>query len=145
MYARFVALLRERGYAKPRVKTMPAFRIGGEALRGGGYDPSERVTADMLEGYDVEQLVCAHARVVTDRGIWICPILLDSPEGRLGDETGPEHREARGQESPRARCAGRPSARLRSQGRSSGALRGDSVVIRSAPVAGRTRSRGNLP
>ena len=67
---------------------MPAFRIGGEALRGGGYDPSERVTADMLEGYDVEQLVCAHARVVTDRGIWICPILLDSPEGRLGDDLG---------------------------------------------------------
>lgn len=86
MYARFVALLRERGCAKPRVKTIPAFRIGAEAQRGGGYERSERVSAEMLDGYDLEQLVCAHARVVTDRGIWVCPILLDSPEGRLGDD-----------------------------------------------------------
>jgi hypothetical protein len=40
----------------------------------------------MLEEYDLDQLVCAHARVVTDRGIWICPILLDAPDGYLGDD-----------------------------------------------------------
>ena len=26
------------------------------------------------------------ARVVTDRGIWVCPILLDAPDGGLGDD-----------------------------------------------------------
>ena len=45
----------------------------------------EAVTA-MLDDYDHDQLVCAHARVVTDRGIWVCPILLDVPDGNLGDD-----------------------------------------------------------
>lgn len=87
-YARFVAALRERGCRQPRIKVMPPFRLGAEAERAGGYNDSERITHGMLADYDLDQLVCAHARVVTDRGIWICPILLDSPEGRLGDDLG---------------------------------------------------------
>jgi MoaA/NifB/PqqE/SkfB family radical SAM enzyme len=69
VYHRIVAMLRERGCEKPRVKTMPALRIGAEVERSGGYAADERVVAGMLEGYDLDQLVCAHARVVTDRGI----------------------------------------------------------------------------
>jgi hypothetical protein len=83
-YARFVAALRERGGYRPRLKTMPALRIGAEVARAGGYREDERVTGDMLSDYDLDQLVCAHARVVTDRGIWVCPILLDAPDGNLG-------------------------------------------------------------
>jgi molybdenum cofactor biosynthesis enzyme MoaA len=86
VYRRFVALLRERGCAKPRVKTMPALRIGAEAERSGGYRADERVVHGMLEDYDLDQLACAHARVVTDRGIWVCPILLDAPDANLGDD-----------------------------------------------------------
>jgi hypothetical protein len=86
VYSRFAAALRERGCARPRIKLMPAFRIGAEEKRTGGYADTERVTNDMLAEYDLDQLVCAHSRVVTDRGIWVCPILLDSPDGRLGDD-----------------------------------------------------------
>jgi uncharacterized Fe-S cluster-containing radical SAM superfamily protein len=86
VYSRFVAALRARGCAQPRVKMVPAFRIGAEAKRSGGYGESERVTNRMLAADDLDPLVCAHSRVVTDRGIWICPILLDSPDGRLGDD-----------------------------------------------------------
>jgi molybdenum cofactor biosynthesis enzyme MoaA len=86
VYRRIVSMLRERGCGKPRVKTMPALRIGAEACRSGGYAAGERVTADMLDDYDLDQLVCAHARVVTDRGIWVCPILLEAPDGNLGDD-----------------------------------------------------------
>jgi hypothetical protein len=86
VYGRLVDVLLERGYARPRVKTMPALRLGAEAIRSGGYDERDRVTNAMLEGFDLDRLVCRHARVVTDRGIWVCPILLDSPDGRLGDD-----------------------------------------------------------
>ena len=86
IYDRFVAELAARGCSRPRIKTMPALRIGCEAERTAGYREYERVTNDMLEDYDLDQLVCAHARVVTDRGIWVCPILLDAPEGNLGDD-----------------------------------------------------------
>jgi len=86
VYRRFVAALRERGCAQPRIKVLPAFRIGAEVERAGGYGEWERVTNEMLAENDLEQLVCAHSRVVTDRGIWICPILLDSPDGGLGDD-----------------------------------------------------------
>ena len=86
IYRRIVAMLRERGCEKPRVKTMPALRIGAEAERSGGYAADERVVCGMLDDYDLDQLVCAHARVVTDRGIWVCPILLDAPDGDLGDD-----------------------------------------------------------
>ena len=86
VYERIVAMLRERGCEKPRVKTMPALRIGAEADRSGGYAAGERLVTAMLDDYDLDQLVCAHARVVTDRGIWVCPILLDVPDGNLGDD-----------------------------------------------------------
>jgi len=82
----FVAMLRARGYANPRVKLLPVLRIGAEADRAGGYRPGERVTQSMMEGFDLDQLICSHARLVTDRGIWVCPILLDAPDGKLSDD-----------------------------------------------------------
>jgi hypothetical protein len=80
----FVRALREVGYERPRIKILPSLRIGREALRHRGYGEDEIVTAAMMEGYDATQLLCATGRVVTDRGIYVCPILLDSPDARLG-------------------------------------------------------------
>src|SRR5687767_44483 len=88
IYERFVAELAARGCTRPRIKTMPVLRIGCEAERTGGYREYERVTNEMLEEYDLDQLVCAHSRVVTDRGIWVCPILMEAPDGDLGDDLG---------------------------------------------------------
>ena len=86
VYHAFVGMLRARGYRNPRIKLLPVFRIGAEAARAGGYAPGERVTARMAEGFDPDVLLCSSARVVTDRGIWVCPILLDAPDGNLGDD-----------------------------------------------------------
>ncbi len=80
----FVSMLEARGYARPRIKLIPALRIGAEALRAGGYESSDFVTQEMMQGYDVAQLICRSARVATSRGIYVCPILLDSPDARLG-------------------------------------------------------------
>ncbi len=80
----FVKLLRANGYDRPRVKILPALRIGAEAERRRGYHPDERVTPDMLAGFDQGTLLCHHSRIVTDKGVYVCPILIEAPDARLG-------------------------------------------------------------
>jgi sulfatase maturation enzyme AslB (radical SAM superfamily) len=82
---RFVEMLKAAGYSRPRLKILPALQIGAEAERTRGYLPLERVTPEMMEGFDASKLVCDHSRIVTDRGVFVCPILIDSPDARLGD------------------------------------------------------------
>jgi len=84
VFRRFVAMLQAEGYSRPRVKMIPTLRIGAEEKRSRGYSESERVTAEMMDGFDASQLICTHSRMATDRGIYVCPILIDSPEARLG-------------------------------------------------------------
>ncbi len=79
-----VRLLKENGYARPRIKILPTLRIGAEAQRRRGYRPDERVTSELMKGFDAGQLLCSHGRVVTDRGVYVCPILLETPNARLG-------------------------------------------------------------
>lgn len=83
--AGFVEMLRARGYARPRLKLLPTLQIGAEAQRTEGYAANDRVTPEMLDGFDSSTLVCEHSRVVTDRGVYVCPILIESPDVRLGD------------------------------------------------------------
>jgi AdoMet-dependent heme synthase len=85
MVAGFVRLLRERGYQRPRLKILPVLRMGAEAERARGYRAEERVTTEMMAGFDASLLVCQHSRMVTDRGIFACPILIEAPDARLGD------------------------------------------------------------
>jgi molybdenum cofactor biosynthesis enzyme MoaA len=80
----FVRLLKTHGYDRPRIKVLPTLRIGAEAKRARGYRDEERVTPEMMDGFDQGHLICNHSRIVTDRGIYVCPILIDSPDARLG-------------------------------------------------------------
>lgn len=81
---RFVERLRELGYDRPRIKFLPSLKIGREAARDRGYGEGERVTEGMLEGYDTGQLICSHSRMVTSRGVHVCPILIEHPDAHLG-------------------------------------------------------------
>lgn len=81
----FLTVLRANGYSRPRLKLLPTLRLGAEEQRGRGYFPEERVTVGMMTDFDVSQLVCQHSRVVTERGVFVCPILIESPDARLGD------------------------------------------------------------
>ncbi len=81
----FISTLKLAGYERPRLKILPSLQLGAEMERTSGYRDSERVTPRMMKDYDTSQLVCNHSRVVTDRGVYVCPILLDSPEANLGD------------------------------------------------------------
>jgi molybdenum cofactor biosynthesis enzyme MoaA len=81
----FVRLLEDIGYAQPRLKILPLIKLGAEVDRGGGYCEQVRITHTMMAQYDQSRLVCSSARLVTDHGVWVCPILPDAPEARMGD------------------------------------------------------------
>lgn len=81
---RMSALLRDIGVTRPRIKFLPALRIGAEVGRAGGYGPSDFVTEEMMVDYPVDQLICSHSRIVTDRGVHVCPILIESADSLLG-------------------------------------------------------------
>ncbi len=82
---RFLATLRGLGYERPRLKIVPLLRLGAESQRTHGYDETERVTVEMMQGFDASQLICEHSRIVTALGVHVCPILIAEPRARLGE------------------------------------------------------------
>jgi len=86
---RFFALLRELGIDKPRLKLLPVFHIGAEAERGGAYESWQRLAeGDAPPSRDDrswDHLQCSSCRMVTDQGVWVCPILVNEPGGRMGE------------------------------------------------------------
>jgi MoaA/NifB/PqqE/SkfB family radical SAM enzyme len=84
LFAGFVKLLRDIGYHRPRVKILPTLRIGAEEVRQRGYGHGEKVTPEMMSGYDAALLLCSNSRIVTNRGVHVCPILVEAPASRLG-------------------------------------------------------------
>jgi AdoMet-dependent heme synthase len=82
--SRFLAFLKEAGLAKPRLKVMPLLRLGAEAQRTRAYEAWETLRGRTLGREDAEGLVCASGRMVTSKGVFVCPILIDSPEARMG-------------------------------------------------------------
>ena len=81
---RFYALLRGLGIDKPRLKVLPVFHIGAEAERGGTYESWQRLRAGDVEAGAWDHLQCSSCRMVTDQGVWVCPILVNEPQGRMG-------------------------------------------------------------
>jgi len=84
LFRGFVLLLKSIGYDRPRLKILPTLRLGAEVQRQRGYAADERVTPEMMVGFHLAQLLCHHSRIVSDRGIHVCPILLEAPDSVLG-------------------------------------------------------------
>jgi len=84
LFRGFVRLLKSIGYDRPRLKILPTLRLGAEIQRQRGYADDERVTPEMMEGFDQGQLLCHHSRIVSDRGVHVCPILIEAPDSLLG-------------------------------------------------------------
>jgi MoaA/NifB/PqqE/SkfB family radical SAM enzyme len=78
---RFFELLGRVGIDKPRLKILPLFRTGAEVGRGGGYADWQRIE----EGEDWSHLQCSSSRMATGRGVWVCPILVNEPSGKMGE------------------------------------------------------------
>ncbi|HEX9161528.1 MAG TPA: radical SAM protein [Thermoanaerobaculia bacterium] len=82
--ARFLGLIRGFGFDKPRLKILPLFRIGAEERRTRAYADWERISSEMLEDSDASVLQCSSCRMVTSKGVYVCPILIDQPDARMG-------------------------------------------------------------
>jgi molybdenum cofactor biosynthesis enzyme MoaA len=81
---RFFELLRALGIDRPRLKILPVFQIGAEAERGGAYESWQRLRDGDLPAGAWDHLQCSSCRMVTDQGVWVCPILVNEPSARMG-------------------------------------------------------------
>jgi AdoMet-dependent heme synthase len=82
---RFFTLLRSLGIGRPRLKILPVFRIGAEAERGGAYESWQRLREGEVPDGALDHLQCSSCRMVTDQGVWVCPILVNEPEAKMGE------------------------------------------------------------
>ena len=85
MEARFLEFLKSLDVPEPRLKILPGFLIGRleENLRA--YSNDEHVTEKCFENYDITNLQCATSRMATEKGIYVCPILVDHDDANMGD------------------------------------------------------------
>ena len=81
---RFLAFLREIGLTRPRLKILPLLRMGAEEGRERGYHPWETLAGARLLPEELEALQCTSCRMVTSRGVYVCPILIEREAARMG-------------------------------------------------------------
>ena len=85
MELKFVEFLRSKGVPKPRIKILPGFFLGKLADNERSYNNEEYVTEKCFENFDITQLQCATSRMATGDGVYVCPILVDNPKARMGN------------------------------------------------------------
>jgi molybdenum cofactor biosynthesis enzyme MoaA len=82
---RFLELIRTFGFDRPRLKVLSLFRIGAEEQRTRAYEDWERLTGLSLTEDDARTLQCSTCRMATSKGVYVCPILIEEREARMGD------------------------------------------------------------
>ena len=82
---RFLVFLKNLGLARPRLKVMPLLRLGAEESRTRGYAAWESLRGATLDPVAARSLVCSSGRMVTSKGVYVCPILIESDHARMGD------------------------------------------------------------
>jgi MoaA/NifB/PqqE/SkfB family radical SAM enzyme len=83
--AGFMQALKQAGYSRPRIKVLPPLPLGRELTRIKDGHHEIILTEEMLRGFDRDLLMCSNSRIVTDRGVWVCPLLVEEPDARLGN------------------------------------------------------------
>lgn len=83
----FVDLLIDKGIPREKqlLKILPPLRIGREIGRDRGYTSNELFTEDCFTDYDFNQLQCSKCRMVSERGVWVCPILINEDHAKMGE------------------------------------------------------------
>lgn len=81
---RFLEFLRAIGLVHPRLKVLPLLRMGAEEVRGRGYHAWETLAGIRLLPEELEVLQCSSCRMVTSRGVYVCPILIEHEAARMG-------------------------------------------------------------
>lgn len=82
---RFLEIIRGFGFERPRLKVLPLFRIGAEEKRTRAYEEWERLSMESMTADEASVLQCSSCRMVTSKGVYVCPILIESPDARMGE------------------------------------------------------------
>jgi len=82
---RYAAALRAFGLSRPRIKLLPMFQLGRQALRGSRYGATETLRGLPPGEFDSNRLQCGSCRAVTADGVYVCPLLVNEPGGRMSD------------------------------------------------------------
>ena len=85
---RFLEIIRSFGFSKPRLKVLALFHIGAEETRSRAYQSWERLSVETLSDEDATVLQCSTSRMVTSKGVYVCPILIETAEAKMGDDIG---------------------------------------------------------
>ncbi|HEV2580297.1 MAG TPA: radical SAM protein [Ktedonobacteraceae bacterium] len=81
----FIEFVRSLGLEKPRMKYLTPFLIGREEQRTRGYTPDELLhEGDLLPG-EAEKLQCSSCRMITDDGVYPCPLVINIPSAKMGE------------------------------------------------------------
>lgn len=83
--ARFLRFLGEIGLRQPRLKVMPLLRLGAEVQRTRAYGSWESLRGRTLARGEAAALACSSGRMVSSKGVFVCPILVDEPSARMGE------------------------------------------------------------
>jgi MoaA/NifB/PqqE/SkfB family radical SAM enzyme len=86
MISKFQVMLEKIGIPKEnqRLKILPPLRIGREAIRNQPYTEKELFTDKCFLDYDYNNIQCSKCRIVSENGIWVCPILINEDGARMG-------------------------------------------------------------
>jgi molybdenum cofactor biosynthesis enzyme MoaA len=82
---RILGWMRSIGLERPRLKILSLFRIGEEPDRERGYEPWETLRNRRLAEEELERLQCSSCRMVTSKGVYVCPILIEEPKAKMGE------------------------------------------------------------
>ena len=82
---RFLDFLRGVGLPQPRLKIMPLLRIGAEESRLRANESWETLKDRELLPEEAGVLQCTSARMITSKGVYVCPILIDAPDAKMGE------------------------------------------------------------
>ena len=67
-----------------RIKKLPLILLGRCAKLIGHYQENERVTVRCFDNYSMDNLQCTTSRIVTSKGVFVCPILISAPNAWMG-------------------------------------------------------------
>ena len=67
------------------LKILSPILIGREEKRHRGYVESELFSETSFDNFNYENLQCSKCRMVTENGVWVCPILVNESGGKMGD------------------------------------------------------------
>ena len=86
MEKKFKEFLKSLDVSQPRLKILPGFLLGRLAENLRNYSDDEHVTEKCFEDYDITNLQCSTSRMATETGVYVCPILVDKGQARMGNK-----------------------------------------------------------